>query len=205
MNTHPGRGLLTAVLATSLLLAGCGDADDPTAAPTAQVPDNTSATTSTQTTGEGVVLQDGWVKAVDETGPESMTGVFGTLHNATDEPVRLTGGAASVAQMVELHETVMDGGSMVMREAEGGFVIEPGQSLLLEPGGNHVMLMGLTEPIETGTDVEITLTTEDGTSHAVVVAARTFAGAQETYAPGHGAPHDGGTDDGDTSNGTTAP
>ena len=190
MNTHPRRGLLSAVAATTLLLAGCGAADEPPSAPT-----TTSPAASMESTADGVVLEDGWIKAVDETGAESMTGVFGTLHNTTDAAVRLTGGTSATAHMVELHETVMEGGTTVMREAADGFVVEPGEALVLEPGGNHIMLMGLTEPIEAGTDVEVTLTAQDGSDHVVVVAARTFAGAQETYAPGHGADDEDASDD----------
>ena len=188
MNIHPLRGVLAAVLATTLILAGCGASDDTSSTP------GTTAPSATETTDSGVTLQDGWVKAVDETGAESMTGVFGTLRNPTDAAVHLSGGSSPVAHMVELHETVMEGGAMVMRKAEHGFVLEAGESLVLEPGGNHIMLMGLSEPIEAGTDVAITLTTVDGGTLDVVVAARTFAGAQETYAPGHGAPEEDHTD-----------
>lgn len=205
MKTHPRRGLLAAALATTLLLAGCGDADEPTAATTTEAPATTSATTSTDATASGIVLEDGWVKAVDETGAESMTGVFGTLRNPTDAAVHLSGGSSPVAHMVELHETVMEGGAMVMRKAEHGFVLEAGESLVLEPGGNHIMLMGLTDPIEAGTEVEVTLTAEDQSSHVLVAAARTFAGAQETYAPGHGAPDDDMDSESTDDSGTATP
>ncbi|NLJ53779.1 MAG: copper chaperone PCu(A)C [Intrasporangiaceae bacterium] len=199
MNIHPLRGVLAAVLATTLILAGCGASDDTSSTP------GTTAPSATETTDSGVTLQDGWVKAVDETGAESMTGVFGTLRNPTDAAVHLSGGSSPVAHMVELHETVMEGGAMVMRKAEHGFVLEAGESLVLEPGGNHIMLMGLTDPIEAGTEVEVTLTAEDQSSHVLVAAARTFAGAQETYAPGHGAPDDDMDSESTDDSGTATP
>lgn len=192
MSTQRRRGRSAAVLVTALLLTGCGVDGDST------VPLTDPATTTEASVDAGIVLVDGWAKAADETGPDSMTGVFGTLHNTTEEPVRLTGGSASVARTVELHKTVMVGGALVMREAQGGFVIEPGQSLVLEPGGNHIMLMGLSAAVEAGTDVDITLIADDGAHHVLVAAARTFGGAQETYAPGHAteehADHDSGAD-----------
>ena len=46
------------------------------------------------------------------------------------------------------------------------------------------MLMNLTEPVPAGTDVEVLLTSHDGATVTLVVPARTFAGAEETYAPG---------------------
>lgn len=199
MNTHPRRGLAAAALVAALVLTGCGAGDETTAAQAAPTPtmgstDAAADAAADEVTESGIVLTDGWAKAVDETGPESMTGVFGTLRNTTDEPVRLTGGSSDAAHMIELHETAMVGGTMVMREAEGGFLIEPGDTLVLEPGGNHIMLMGLSAAIETGTDVDITLTAEDGTTYDIVAAARTFAGAQETYAPGHGTDEHGDDD-----------
>ena len=174
---------LAAAAALALTLSGCGDSTPTTPDATA----TTAAAPATDPTGAGLTLVDGWAKAVEEVsegGMGSMTGVFGTLANPTDADVHLTGGASPVASMVELHETVMSGATMVMRESADGFVIPAGGSFVLEPGANHVMLLGLTAPVPSGSDVEVVLTAEDGTEVTVVVAARTFAGAEETYAPG---------------------
>nr|WP_254426077.1 copper chaperone PCu(A)C [Dietzia sp. oral taxon 368] len=89
---------------------------------------------------------------------------------------------------------------MMMKEREDGFVIPAGGELLLEPGGNHIMLMDLDEPISTGQ--QITLTLEfDGAEQDVTVFARDFQGGEEEYvggghaASGHEA-HGGMTHDG---------
>jgi len=134
--------------------------------------------------GDVLTLDDGWAKAVADTGEHAMTGVFGILTNPTDTDIHVVGARTPMAGLVELHETTMDGGAMVMREAQGGFIVPAGGTLLLEPGGRHIMLMELTEPVPAGSTVEITLITEDGTEVTASVAARTFAGAEETYAPG---------------------
>ena len=142
------------------------------------------AVASTLDPADGLTLDDGWAKAVPEAGEHAMTGVFGTLTNPTDTDMHLIGARSPMAGMVELHETTMDGGAMVMREAQGGFLVPAGGTLLLEPGGRHIMLMDLTEALPAGRAVEITLITEDGTEVTASVAVRTFAGAEETYAPG---------------------
>ena len=180
--------VLSAVAAAALLLAGCGQSDPATPA----VSDPPSTSPSLTAEAEGVHLIDGWAKAVDNPEDDAMTAVFGTLRNDTDTAVHITGGSSPQAHMVELHETVMADGVMTMREAEGGFIVEPGQDLVLEPGGHHIMLMGLSSPIQAGTDVEVTLTTESGADIVLVVPARTFAGAEETYAPGGMDGHDMG-------------
>ena len=65
---------------------------------------------------------------------------------------------------------------------------------MLEPGGNHIMLMGLSEPITTGQEITLTLEFEDGRTQDVTVSARSFEGGDEEYVPAdgmHGA-EDGG-------------
>lgn len=169
--------------AAALALSGCGDTTTSTPAAT----DTTTTTSAVDPASAGLTLVDGWAKAVEEVtedGMGSMTGVFGTLTNTTDDDIHLIGGSSKTASMVELHETVMSDGTMVMREAAGGFVVPAGGTFVLEPGANHVMLLGLTAPVQAGSDVEVVLTAADGTEVTVVVAARTFAGAEETYAPG---------------------
>ena len=159
---RPGTRPVAALLAV-LALAGC-----------------TSAGRADLTAAEAVTVADAWVKAADE----GMSAAFGTLTNTSDGDVTLVSATSPAATTVELHETVMSGGTMVMREAEGGFVVPAGGTFVLEPGANHIMLLGLTGPVPAGSEVEVALTAEDGTEVTVVVAARTFAGAEETYAPG---------------------
>ena len=177
--------------AAALTLTGCGDPIPTVAATGAASTTGTTTSPDVLATGSALTLLDGWAKAVEalsDGGMGSMTGVFGTLTNPTDTDVHLVGGSSPVASMVELHETVMSGGAMVMQESANGFVIPAGGTFVLEPGANHVMLLGLTAPVPSGSDVEVVLTTEDGTEVTVVAAARTFAGAEETYAPGQESP-----------------
>lgn len=68
-----------------------------------------------------------------------------------------------------------------MQEKEGGFVIEAGESLELVPGGDHVMLMQLTEEIEPGQSVSVTLEFADGTTVPMEAVAKEYAGANEVY------------------------
>jgi copper(I)-binding protein len=133
---------------------------------------------SCQTTaGEEVVVSEAWVKA----GDGSMTGMFAELSNPSSSDIALIGGSSPSAGFVEIHE-VADG---VMREKEGGVVIPAGGAATLEPGGDHVMLMGLTEPLLAGQTVSITLSFDDGSDVSVEVMVKEFAGANEDYDPSH--------------------
>ncbi|WP_349829320.1 copper chaperone PCu(A)C [Brevibacterium litoralis] len=186
--------LLAGVGALALGLSACG-----ASAAEAPTPLESSATTAAAsgegpadgadgTDGAGQVLRlaDGWLKATGEDedgGPAgSMTGAFGTLQNTGDEDVTLTGASSAVADMVELHETENTGGAAQMKEKDGGFVVPAGGEVEFAPGGDHIMLMEITEPILPGDVVAVTLETDSG-QIAVEFPAKDYAGARESYAP----------------------
>ena len=73
---------------------------------------------------------------------------------------------------------------MVMREKDGGFVIPAGGKLALEPGANHIMLMGLSGPLTAGSDVTFTLTFSDDSTYEVTAPVKDYSGANENYEGG---------------------
>jgi copper(I)-binding protein len=89
-------------------------------------------------------------------------GAFLTLLNGTDQPVRLLSAASDVAANVELHETVNEGGVMKMIPQPDGFEIPAGGSVVLQPGGKHVMLLGLVKPLVEGDSFPLTLNFDNG-------------------------------------------
>ena len=87
-----------------------------------------------------------------------------------------------IAGEVELHETVEnETGEMTMREKGGGFTIAPGDALTLEPGGNHIMLMNLPQPVAAGDELSFTLTFSDDSTLDFTAPAKDYAGANENY------------------------
>ena len=151
-----------------------------------QASSGSAESSASQTTAAAPLeLSEGWAKAANS----GMTAVFGTLKNTSDRDVTLTGADAhGTAESVQLHETAQDAqsGSTQMKEKKGGFIIPAGQSITLEPGGNHIMLMGLTCSLQPGADLTLQLTTDAGTQD-VTVPVRDYSGAKENYAPGEGA------------------
>lgn len=85
-------------------------------------------------------------------------GGFVTLTNTGTTDDRLIGAASPIAKKVELHTMEMVDGVMKMRPVEGGIPVPAGETVRLAPGGEHIMLMGLDAPIETGSLVPVTLT-----------------------------------------------
>lgn len=92
----------------------------------------------------------------------------------------ITGASSDAATAVELHEVVDD----VMRPVEGGFTVPAGGSLMLAPGGYHLMFMGIPAPIAAGDDVNVTFTLSDGSELALTAVAKDFAGGNEDYDDG---------------------
>ncbi len=136
------------------------------------------STDSAAEPAESLTVSDAWVKAVDD----GMTGAFALIENGGDEAVTIVGATTDAASMVELHETVADdSGNTTMQEVDGGFTIEPGETLTLEPGGNHLMLMGVTDALEAGAEVTVTVELEDGTAVPFDAVVKEFSGAQEEY------------------------
>lgn len=166
----------SAALALTLGLGACGGSTTTTST-------TTPAATAAKASGQAasVTVSDPWVKAVDT----GMTGAFFVLKNTGSSPVHLVSAKSTISPMMQLHETVMGtGGTMAMQEKPGGFTIPAGGSHEFKPGGDHVMFMGITAPVKSGTTVTFTLAFEDGSTLPVTAEVRTFTGAKETYVPG---------------------
>lgn len=99
-----------------------------------------------------------WTRA---TPPKAPTGGgYVTIANTGSEPDRLVAVSTDVAGMAEIHEMSMDGGVMKMRPLGEGVEIPPGETVVLAPGGLHIMMMKLKGPIAEGDMVPVTLTFE---------------------------------------------
>lgn len=155
-----------AVLAAAAIIALTGCA---TGAP---------ASESQATAAETVSVHNAWVKAADD----GMSAAFAELENAGSEDVTVSAVTSAASSDLQLHETVEnEAGEMTMREKDGGFVIPAGESLTLEPGGNHIMLMDLAKPIKAGDELSFTLTFSDGSTTEFTAPAKDYSGANESY------------------------
>lgn len=87
-----------------------------------------------------------------------MTGCYLTLTAATAD--RLVSASSPDANLVQVHESRIESGMMMMRELREGLPLPAGEAVALAPGGNHLMLLGVTEPLVAGDSVALTLTFE---------------------------------------------
>jgi copper(I)-binding protein len=167
-STHR-RAAVAGLAVTALLLAACGSDDD-----------STADTTTTAAPAAEIDVADVWAR----TSPAVATAgaVYMTITNAGTADDALVGAAVdpSVAATVELHETVeaegedsmttttgmgsgtttRAGGGMMSMQPVDEIPVPAGETVSLEPGGYHVMLLELAEPLEIGTTITVTLTFE---------------------------------------------
>lgn len=110
----------------------------------------------------GVMISDPYAR---ETPPNAQVGgAYMTIMNH-GPATRLTGARSDAAERVQIHNHTVDAaGVMRMREVEDGVAIAKHETVTFAPGGLHIMLMGLTEPLRKGETLDITLEFEDGST-----------------------------------------
>jgi periplasmic copper chaperone A len=102
-----------------------------------------------------LVITGAWSRATP--GGAKIAGGYLTIENKGSVADRLIGGSGEIAGKVEVHEMAMKDGVMTMRPLDNGLVIEPGKTVKLAPGGYHLMLFDLKDPLKQGDKVPLTL------------------------------------------------
>ena len=93
---------------------------------------------------------------IRQTTPQAgATAAYAIIHNHGSHDDRLVSASVSFAKKAEIHEMKLEGDVMKMRELTGGLIIPAGSSVALKSGAEHIMLMGLTEPIRKDSLYEI--------------------------------------------------
>ncbi|WP_018872065.1 copper chaperone PCu(A)C [Thioalkalivibrio sp. ALJ16] len=114
-----------------------------------------------------------WVRLM----PGDMTGGYFVLRNTGEQDYRIVAAEAPISRVVELHEHAHVDGVMRMRQVDG-LDLPAGETLVLEPGGLHLMFIGLVEPLTAGEWVPVVLEFDDGES--MVIHARVQRGEGAT-------------------------
>jgi copper(I)-binding protein len=102
-----------------------------------------------------LVISQAWSRATP--GGAKVAGGYLTIENKGNTADRLVSVSADIAGKAEIHEMAMDNGVMKMRPLDNGLAIDPGKTVKLAPGGNHVMLQELKGPFKQGDKVPVTL------------------------------------------------
>lgn len=104
-------------------------------------------------TAGDIAIGHPWTRAA---GANANGAGFLTLRNNGAAPDRLVSATSPAARVVELHTHIREGDVMRMRPV-ADIPVPPGQTVQLRPGGLHLMLIGLNEPLRQGASVPLTL------------------------------------------------
>ena len=142
----------------TLLLAACGGEPVDTAAHGAAC------------TGDGITASDAWMRSARAGQPTSAA--YLTLCNGGEADDRLIAARFEGAGATELHMTMMNDENMASMSPTEGIALAAGASVALEPGGAHIMLIGLADAIEAGDAPTLTLEFENAPPATIVFEVR---------------------------------
>ncbi len=108
-----------------------------------------------------LAVDDPWIREAPPVAP--VHAGYMTLLNEGSSAVTLVGVSSPDYARGEIHDMSMEGGMMRMRQLQS-VTLAPGESLLLEPGGKHLMLHKAKRPLRAGDEVELVLNFSDGRS-----------------------------------------
>jgi len=103
---------------------------------------------------EGVMAHGAWVRLVPPVAKNSAA--YLEIQNTGDKVLQIKSADSPVAEVVEVHQTTMADGVMRMTEVKGLQVPVDGK-VTMKPGGYHVMLINLKEPLQKGQVVPVTI------------------------------------------------
>lgn len=95
--------------------------------------------------------------------------VYFTVLNGLDTDVQLVSVSSPAANAVETHETVAENGVMKMVPLPDGYTVPAGEALVLKPGGKHIMLIDVIEPLAPGDELSLTVNFDNGETMELTV------------------------------------
>lgn len=101
-----------------------------------------------------------------------------TISNAGAEADRLAGVATAAAETAEIHRMWIENEMMKMEVLPEGIEIPAAGSVTLDPGGLHLMFIGITQPFEAGDCVEVVLSFETAGELPVVLSVGDLSGSR---------------------------
>lgn len=133
-----------------------------------------------------IQVHDAYVRAVPPTA--AVTAAFMEIHNAGDKARALVSASSAAAEAVELHTHTNVDGVMQMRQVKQ-IDLAADSITLLQPGGLHIMLIGLKKPLKMGDKVLVSLKLDDGSLLELDLPVRKMAGKMNDHNNQHNHQH----------------
>jgi len=124
-----------------------------------------------QSASEAIEVEDAYVRIAPPNA--AATAAFMALENKSNEDHALVSAKTNINRTTELHTHTNDNGVMRMRQVSQ-IDLPAGQEVNLQPGGYHIMLIGLNTAIQEDQPIEIGLTFEDGSTKTITAKSRSM-------------------------------
>lgn len=98
-------------------------------------------------------VSEAWIRGT--VSQQKTTGMFAQIMSKSGG--QLVSASTPVAGIVEIHEMAMEGQVMKMRVLPNGLPLPAGKAVSLAPGGFHIMMMDLKQPLKVGEKVPVSL------------------------------------------------
>jgi periplasmic copper chaperone A len=117
-----------------------------------------------------LTVSGAWVRSVAAAG--QPTAAYLVISNGSGQPDTLVSASSPDAATVELHETTTDSSGMTGMQHIDKLAIPAEGEVALQPGGHHLMIMGLSRPLTAGGRLELDLVFEKAGKVAVMAEVR---------------------------------
>ena len=97
----------------------------------------------------------------------TTTAGFLSVTNHSAMACQLTGAESSISDRLEFHEHLHSDGMMRMRPVAGGVTVPAGETVIFEPGGLHIMLFNIQQPLISEENTQLQLNTDQCGTMAV--------------------------------------
>ncbi|MCH1610696.1 MAG: copper chaperone PCu(A)C [Luminiphilus sp.] len=104
--------------------------------------------------------RDAWVRSLPP--GAAVTAAYGSLMNHGSDTVTIVNLTSTAGAEAQMHDVIADGDQRKMVRLNS-VDIAPGESLVFEPGGRHIMLLGVTDAPEEGSDLALCALSAMGT------------------------------------------
>lgn len=114
--------------------------------------------------GSGIQVKGGFARVTDVNGA-----IYFQLVNTGDSADTLVGAETTASETTELHETVIGDDDVMKMTPMESFDLPAGETVSFEPGGKHVMLIGVQGDLAKGDTVNLTLNFANSDSIEIAV------------------------------------
>lgn len=154
-----------ALFALPMLIVACGPR-------TTETPSELADACAGLDSGD-IVIIDAWVRTA-ATG-QAATAAYLTICNRSPHSDALVSASSDASEVVELHQTTRDDDGVARMSHADEIPVQAGASARLAPGGLHIMLIDLSDAVEEGEAVPLTLVFKSGKTLYIEAEARANA------------------------------